>query len=87
MPGKSMTGVRSYIDAFALRQDLTLFLMGEIMNEAKKPARILVVDDEDRNRRLLVAVLAAFKGCFGRFRDIFEAHRASFEARGCVPLA
>jgi len=29
------------------------------MNEAKKPARILVVDDEDRNRRLLVAMLEA----------------------------
>ncbi len=27
------------------------------MNEAKKPARILVVDDEARNRRLLVAML------------------------------
>ena len=29
------------------------------MNEAKKPARILVVDDEERNRRLLVAMLEA----------------------------
>ena len=29
------------------------------MNEAKKPARILVVDDEQRNRRLLVAMLEA----------------------------
>ena len=29
------------------------------MNEARKPARILVVDDEDRNRRLLVAMLEA----------------------------
>jgi len=29
------------------------------MNEAKKPARILVVDDEDRNRRLLAAMLEA----------------------------
>ena len=29
------------------------------MNEAKKPARILVVDDEDRNRKLLVAMLEA----------------------------
>lgn len=27
------------------------------MNEAKKPARILVVDDEERNRRLLTAML------------------------------
>jgi len=27
------------------------------MNEAKKPARILVVDDEERNRRLAVAML------------------------------
>jgi len=29
------------------------------MNEAKQPARILVIDDEDRNRRLLVAMLEA----------------------------
>ena len=29
------------------------------MNAAKKPARILVVDDEERNRRLLVAMLEA----------------------------
>jgi putative two-component system response regulator len=29
------------------------------MNEAKKPARILVVDDEERNRRVLVAMLEA----------------------------
>lgn len=29
------------------------------MNEAKKPARILVIDDEARNRRLLVAMLEA----------------------------
>jgi len=29
------------------------------MNEARKPARILVVDDEDRNRRLLVAMIEA----------------------------
>ncbi len=29
------------------------------MNQAKNPARILVVDDEDRNRRLLVAMLEA----------------------------
>ncbi|MFH1869711.1 MAG: HD domain-containing phosphohydrolase [Pseudomonadota bacterium] len=29
------------------------------MNEAKKPARVLVVDDEDRNRRLLSAMLEA----------------------------
>ena len=29
------------------------------MNEAKNPARILVVDDEDRNRRLLVVMLEA----------------------------
>ena len=29
------------------------------MNEAKTPARILVVDDEERNRRLLVAMLEA----------------------------
>ena len=29
------------------------------MNEPKKPARILVVDDEERNRRLLVAMLEA----------------------------
>ncbi|OFZ89078.1 MAG: hypothetical protein A2V78_03655 [Betaproteobacteria bacterium RBG_16_64_18] len=29
------------------------------MNEAKKPARILVVDDEERNRRLLAAMLEA----------------------------
>ncbi len=29
------------------------------MNEVKKPARILVVDDEERNRRLLVAMLEA----------------------------
>jgi putative two-component system response regulator len=29
------------------------------MNEAKKTARILVVDDEERNRRLLVAMLEA----------------------------
>jgi diguanylate cyclase (GGDEF)-like protein/PAS domain S-box-containing protein len=29
------------------------------MNEAKKPARILVVDDEQRNRRLLVGMLEA----------------------------
>ena len=27
------------------------------MNEAKKPARVLVVDDEERNRRLAVKVL------------------------------
>ncbi len=26
------------------------------MNEANKPARVLVVDDEERNRRLLVAM-------------------------------
>ncbi len=29
------------------------------MNDTKKPARILVVDDEERNRRLLVAMLEA----------------------------
>ena len=29
------------------------------MNEAKKPARVLVVDDEERNRRLFVAMLEA----------------------------
>ncbi len=29
------------------------------MNEMKKPVRILVVDDEDRNRRLLAAILEA----------------------------
>jgi len=29
------------------------------MNEVKKPARVLVVDDEDRNRRLLSAMLEA----------------------------
>lgn len=29
------------------------------MNKAKTRARILVVDDEDRNRRLLVAMLEA----------------------------
>jgi len=29
------------------------------MNEAKKPARVLVVDDEERNRRLLVAMIEA----------------------------
>ena len=29
------------------------------MNEAKRPARVLVVDDEERNRRLLVAMLEA----------------------------
>jgi len=29
------------------------------MNEAKSPARVLVVDDEERNRRLLVAMLEA----------------------------
>jgi len=29
------------------------------MNEAKQSARILVVDDEERNRRLLVAMLEA----------------------------
>jgi putative two-component system response regulator len=29
------------------------------MNEAKKPARILVVDDDDRSRRVLVAMLEA----------------------------
>jgi diguanylate cyclase (GGDEF)-like protein len=29
------------------------------MNQAKKPARILVVDDEERNRRLLAAMLEA----------------------------
>jgi len=32
------------------------------MNEAKKPPRVLVVDDEERNRRLLVAMLEA-EGC------------------------
>ena len=29
------------------------------MNELKSPARILVVDDEERNRKLLVAMLEA----------------------------
>jgi putative two-component system response regulator len=29
------------------------------MNETKKPARVLVVDDEERNRRLLIAMLEA----------------------------
>jgi putative two-component system response regulator len=29
------------------------------MNDTKKPARVLVVDDEERNRRLLAAMLAA----------------------------
>jgi CheY-like chemotaxis protein len=32
------------------------------MNQAKKPARILVVDDEERNRRLRTAMLEA-EGC------------------------
>ena len=27
------------------------------MNDAKRPARILAVDDEERNRRLLIAML------------------------------
>jgi response regulator RpfG family c-di-GMP phosphodiesterase len=44
------------------------------MNEEKKPARILVVDDEDRNRRLLVAMLEA------------EGYSASEAANGAQAL-
>lgn len=51
------------------------------MNEATKPARILVVDDEERNRRLLVAMLEAEGYAASEAAD---ASPGLFRAKGCT---